>query len=368
MMEKYNNNIINAYINGEDLGEYSIDDLENDKMFMMLVITRTNDKNYYDMCSLELKVNYEFISFLMKKFETDIPFICKIADYYLKKCDDETTRTELVIKMADLMEGKEDEKYHEYNIMRETFFLAKRVQIEEGKLNVNDEYTSSEIGMGFLWIFDSFHNNKIILNYFAKKMMESILEENNINLENMLYEQFDNLEELNKIGINNYLLKFIGTYDSVLASYLSTNIDLLDEFKNKICIIQERWNQYDNRNEQKKYNSVLEKVHEYMNQIEDEGILTETDLLYYVSQKLGVTDKLVKYDKAATDFDESFINDFDEEFLADTLKVSFIDQMHFNNVKKIISSTLFSNSSDVSEFDSSDDKNGKIMKIHFHNK
>ena len=365
-MEKYNNNIINSYINGEDLGDYSKDDLENDKIFMMLVITRTNDKNYYDLCSLELKMNYEFVSFLIEKFENDISFICEVADYYLENSDDEITRFELVIKMADLMEGKEEEKYQEYNVIRESFFLTKRVQIEEGKLNINDEYTSSKIGMGFLWIFDLFHNNKIILNYFAKKIIENILEENNINLENMLHQQFDNPQEINKIGIHNYMLKFIGIYDSMLASYLSTNLDLLDEYKNKIDKIQKRWNQYDNRNEQKKYNLVLEKVHEYVEQIEDEGILTETDLLYYASKKLGVADKLVKHE-IVTGFDESFINDFDEEFLIDTLKVSFIDQMHFHNVKRIISSTLFSKTDDSSEFDSDDDKNGKILKLDFQN-
>ena len=96
---------------------------------MMLVITRTNDKNYYDLCSLELKINYEFVSFLIKKFENDISFICEVADYYLKNTDDELTRIELVIKMADLTKGKENEKYHEYDVIRAASFTTKMIQI-----------------------------------------------------------------------------------------------------------------------------------------------------------------------------------------------------------------------------------------------
>lgn len=367
-MEKYNNKLISAYINGEDIEEYSIDDLENDKIFMMLVITRTNDKNFYDLCSDELKVNYEFVSFLIKKFENNISFICKVADYYLKNVDDELIRTELIIKMADLTKGKDEEKYHEYNIMREALFTAKRVQIEMGKININDEYASNEIGMGFLLIFDSFNNNKIILNYYAKKMIEAIFEENDINLENMLHEQFDNPEQINKVGITNYMLNFIGAYDSMLASYLNTNLDLLNELKSKINIIQTRWNKYANMNERKKYNLIFEKVHDYMDQIENEGVLTETDLLYYVCQRLGIVNKLAKYDGIAAELDESFVNDLDEEFLEDTLRVSFIDRVHFNNVKRIISSIVFSNHDDISEADSNENKKGKILKINFDNK
>ena len=37
-MSKYCKELIISYINGDDLGNYSVDELENDKYFMMKVI------------------------------------------------------------------------------------------------------------------------------------------------------------------------------------------------------------------------------------------------------------------------------------------------------------------------------------------
>ena len=109
------------------------------------------------------------------------------------------------------------------------------------------------------------------------------------------------------------MLNFIGAYDSMLASYLNTNIDLMQDFGNKIKLVQKRWNQYEDSNERKKYNLIFSKVHEYMEQIENEGMLSETDLLYYVCQKLGLVNKLVKYNGVPSEFEDYIVNEFDEE-------------------------------------------------------
>ena len=366
-MEKYDKKIIDAYINGNDIENYSIEELENDKKFMMMVITLTNDKNFYNLCSKELKKDYEFVRFVIQKFNNDIDFICKVADLYLNAVEDELTRTELVVLMSDLTKDKNEQKNHEYEVIRDTIFTTKRVQIEIAKAKTNDEYYSNEIGMGFLIVFDSFNSSKIVLNYYAKKIIEEIFDEYDINLDNMLHEQFDNPEQINKIGINNYMLNFIGTYDSMLASYLSTNIDLMQDFSNKIKIVQKRWNEYDNSNERKKYNLIFSKVHEYMEQIENEGLLSETDLLYYVGQKLGIVNKLVKYDEVSLEFEDDIVNELDNEFLEDTLNASFVDRMHFNNVMRIISAIAFSNKYDIPK-SANENTKGKILKVNFNKK
>ena len=59
-------------------------------------------------------------------------------------------------------------------------------------------------------------------------MIDGIFEEYDIHLDKKLHEEFSCPEELYKLGINNYLLRFIGDYDSMLANYLSVNLDLLD--------------------------------------------------------------------------------------------------------------------------------------------
>ena len=365
-MKKYDKEIINSYINGTDIEGYSIDELENDKEFMMLVIRTTNDKNFYNLCSDNIKKDYDFVKFIINKFKTDIDFICKVADYFLANVEDELMRTELTIIMAGLTEKRKEEKYYEYKITSDAIFTAKRVKIEMAKIEMKDEYSSNEIGMGFLLIFDSYNSSKIVLDFYAKKFIESIFEEYDIDLENMLHQQFNSSEQINKMGINNYMLNFIGAYDSMLASYLSTNIELMKDFSNKIREVQTNWDKYNNVNEQKKYNLIFNKVHEYMEQVEDEGLLTKTDLLYYVGKELGIVEKIAKYDKVRAEFAEDIINGLDDEFLTDTFNVSFKDRVHYDNVKRIITSILFTNKyEEKSDNQKEDNKNKcKIFKLN----
>ena len=44
-MRKYSIDLINRYINGLDIEEYTIDELEDDPEFMLEVIKKTGDKN-----------------------------------------------------------------------------------------------------------------------------------------------------------------------------------------------------------------------------------------------------------------------------------------------------------------------------------
>ena len=78
--------------------------------------------------------------------------------------------------------------------------------------------------MGFLLIFEEYSHSKIVLDFYAKKIIDGIFDENDIDLEYMLHEQFNSFDELIKVGINNYMINFISSYDIMLANYLCTNI------------------------------------------------------------------------------------------------------------------------------------------------
>ena len=361
-MKKYNKEIINNYINGLKIKEYSIDELEDDKDFMIQVIEATNDKNFYKLCSENIKKDYSFVKYLITKFKNDISYICDVADFYIDNTEDEISRIELVIVMLNLTNNKDDEKHNDYEVIINTIFATKRVQIEMGKTELNDEFASDEIGMGFLLMYDSYNSSKIILDFYAKKMINEIFKEFDMNLENVLHQQFNNPDEINKLGINKYMLNFISNYDSMLASYLSSNIYLMKDFKNKIEQIQNNWETYINNNEAKRYNLILNKVHDYMEQVKFEGMLSETDLLYYIGNKLGIASKIAKYDGISSELAEDIIT-LDDELVKDALKTSFIDKVHYNNIKRIISSLAFSDEN-VELIDSvSENKEGKILKL-----
>jgi len=115
-MNKYDKKIINAYINGEDIEDYTIEELENDSKFMKMVIAKTHDKKMYELCSEELKKDPNFIKYIIMFFNSDKEFICKVMDEFIKTADDIKTFTELVILMSKYTKENNNtiNKYEKY--------------------------------------------------------------------------------------------------------------------------------------------------------------------------------------------------------------------------------------------------------------
>ncbi len=308
----------------------------------------------YDLCCDDIKKDYDFVKYIIMKYKNEIDFICKVADYYLENSCDELNRCELAIMMLTFTNKKDIKKYQEYKMILNTIYNNKRLEIEMGKITTNND----SIGLGFLVIFDSYSKSKIVLDFYAKMMIKSIFSDNNINLEKMLHQEFNSKEELNKVGINNYLINFISIYDSMLADYLSKNIKLLKFLSKKIEKIKDNWELYNLKIEKSKYDLMFIKVHEYMERIEADCMFDETSLIYYIGVKLGIIDKIIKYDIVNSHIANDIISSLDINFYEDVLKTSFIDRMLYNNVKQIISNIVLDNYSKCE-----DDSKGKILEF-----
>lgn len=357
-----NKKIAEDYILGNEIEGYSLEELENSRKFMMLVINMTNDHNFYNLCSEKLKNNYEFVKYLILKFKNSTNFICNVADYYLAKNKDELSKVELNILMKELtIKNKEINK--RYSIVTDAIYASKRVQIEIAKRKFKSGRILQDIGMGFIVIFDSFNSSEIILRYYAKNIIDEILYYYHSDLENMLHKQFNTSNQINKVGINNLILKFIGCYDPMLASYLSANIDLVKPIREEISNIQKNWDKYESLDEEKKYNLILEKVHEYMEQVESSVVFTETDILYYAARKLGIAEKIAKYDGIDREMYEMVTHDVDDEFFEKMIKGSQKDAFCYKTVMNIITSILFSKDDNQSS-----DGKCKVLKIDFNKK
>lgn len=365
-MEKYNKELIINYISGNDLDDYDINELENDKLFMKKVIDFTNDEKMYNFCSEDLKKDYDFIKYIILKFKNNIEFITSVADYFLENTDTDYERTELSIIMSKLTEGKKE--VNQYNVLCDAIYSGKRLQIELYKLQNKNEELANEIGMGFLLVYDLYNHSEIILKFYAKKIIEDIFKEYNIELEKLLHSRFKTPDEINKQGLNNYMLKFIEIYDPMLASYASTHLDILLSFRENIIEVQKNWNKYNNECERENYNCMFEKVHEYME--EADSIFTEEYLIYYIGSKLGILEKIKQYDYASEEIIEYVIEELSDEFVEQTFKVSFAERLHYKNVKDIIVNTLFGKNSDLMSNSVEDTKKVnkcKVLKLKFDN-
>lgn len=377
-MKKYSKELIDKYIKGEDIKNYQIEELENNKDFMIQVIKETNDKKIYNLCSENVKKDYEMVKFLTLNYNNDLDFITSIADEYLKEIGDSLERIELALIMLDLTSKKGNEQAAKYKMIVDTIFFSKRLEVEICKAKENNDNYSKEVGMGFWYMFDLYNSSDIVMKFFAKKTIEAIFIEYDINLEQVLHSKFKNAEDINLQGINNYMINFLGMYDQMLASYVSTHIELLSDFSNKISNVIDNWKNYDEKDERKRYNDMIEQVHEYMENTD--SVMTETDILYYVAKQLGIVEKLAYYDGISNEFFEDIIEDIDikdldydnDDFVTFTINNSITERKYYLDVKKIMLNSLFGNgqSKIAKTKDTNSLKRGKskILKIDFNNK
>lgn len=345
-MSKYSVDLIKNYINGEDLGDYSIDELENDKDFMIKVIDYSNDKNMYNLCSDELKKDYDFIKYLILKFKDDIDFITKIADEFLGIVDDSLERTELVIIMTELT-ASDEEVNPKYRLLSEIIYSAKKLEFDIWKEQTDSQYIYDQIEMGFWFLFDDYNGSDIVVDFYARKLIESIICENNINVSKILHDRFRTAEDVNAFGLNNFMIDFIGMYDSMLASYLVTHTELLSDFEERINKALAKWDEYTYELEKNKYLEMIDKVHEYMFGLY--CFFSEVDILYFIGKKLGIVENIAKYDEIDQDLYESIMENISDEMYEKTIMNDFVSRYHYNKIKKLIIDVLYSKESDEPE-------------------
>jgi len=343
-MKNIDIDLIKKYVNGEELGEYTIEQLEDDKDFMLGVISYTKDVKIYELCSDNVKIDYDFVRNLILKFKDNVEFITKVADNFLENNDADLDiyEKELNIIMTKLLPNELSNKY---NLFSEAAYYAKRIDIEFVK--ANDPKVEAMIGMGFLVMFDEYNSSDIILNYYADCLLNEIIRDNNINFEKMLHSQFKSPKKIDEVGVNTYIINFIGYYDSMLSSYVSTHLDLIGKIANEIKMIQMNWEKNNMADEKKRYFNMINMVHEYLSI--SKSNMSEYEILYYVANELGISEKLASYDNSSfqiEDFVIDGLDDLDFELVKDEIDSSSKEKIVYQNVRKIMINQLFSEEPD----------------------
>lgn len=236
--------LIKKYINGEDIPDYDIEELEDDYKFMISVIRYTKDKNIYELCSDNVKSTYEFVLFMIEEFKCDIDFLRKIVDYYLDNEREEVKRIEILIIMCDTFNNSNYTK--EYSSLLASIYTTIKFNIESIKNQPTMEFEAIKevIQEGFYFILEDYNSSNIVMNYFAKKFIIDIINEHNINLEKQIHNEFKTYEELERYGKIKYLIKLLNKYDTNLVDYIICHIILLNDIKIELERIKNNWNLY----------------------------------------------------------------------------------------------------------------------------
>ena len=314
-MVLFSKELINNYINGLDIDNYNIDELENNKDFMLSVIKYSNDFNFYNLCSVNVKSNYELVKYLVLNYKSNINFIIKVCEYYLNNKQEDVYYIELLLIMISIL-PKDNDYYIKYSLLLESIYS--RVRVENIMLKEYDksEDFNTKLGLGFFLIYDDYNSSELVIKYFAHKLILSIIED--INLEEYIHNNYSTKEDLIKYGINNFLIKLISKYDITLSSYVSVHIDLLEDLYNIVLKLLDKWDIYSNKEESIMYDDIINKVINYMN---DSGsVIPSNSMLYYVGKKLGIENKLKYYEG----LDDDLFN-----YLMEELNIEFIDNLDF---------------------------------------
>lgn len=271
---------------------------------------------------------YEYLKKLLKDYNKNNQ---SVKEYLMSDALSTAERLEYSLILENLT-GDTD-----FQTIYETIYDVIRVKIEYTKQKMN---ITKEIGLGFKYIFDEYSNSKIILSFMATKMIEEILNEDDFELE--LHLNFKSAEQIRKIGINKLLINYISNYDKMLSSYLTINISLLEDAKIELNKILNGWVDYENKKEKIKYNKMIEQVENYLSSVDT--IFTPADVMYYIANKLGIIEKLAKYDNINQLVYQSILENISDDIFAELVNCPE-EKEHYNAVKNIMTEALFEKSS-----------------------
>lgn len=306
-MEVYGKKLVFDYVNGNDIYGYNIDDLENNPDFMMDVIRFTKDKKMYDLCSDNVKNNYVFVKFMIETFKDDAAFVSSLALNYLSNLSEEDISYKEIIVMAGDLVGDIDDLLT-IRLKREIFTTLEMCSIQDALSDKNNCDLNNELGMGFIFIIDSYGSSNIIKNCFAKEFIEKIFFTGEMTLEELIHKHFKTFYSFEKSGVNKFLINYIEMHDRYLAAHISKHIYLLDDLKHSIAKIGKNWNNYIENINRRRINILNQEAYSY---VDDNNILMRYsvyELILYVIKKYNLEDIFNKYDGAQNIIDETEID------------------------------------------------------------
>lgn len=329
----YSIKTIESYIKGEDIKEYTIEELENDSKFMLMVAFTTNDKNIYNLCSENVKLDYEFVKMMIKRFKNDLSFVCQIANYYLENSNDEENNLELLIIMRGLTKDKDEkiEQFLKYSLKLECSYSFYRFMISEVKKeNKCEDKTSFNniVGMGFFALSEDFGNSELVLNFFAKRFIGEILD--TINLEKRLHQHFNNFEELEKKGINNYIIDLLNEFDTCLCNYVLSHSYVLEVLRKKFFAIKKKWIFFDLRNRELKIDWIIYYIQDYVKKHEEDFRFPDCFIIGYIASELNIPEL------------KEYASDMDMEYMK-ILNIKELNHLNImlKTIRKIINNNVF---------------------------
>lgn len=277
----YDKKLVSDYIMGNDITDFTLEELEDNADFMREVIVKTDDPKMYYLCSDRLKFDLQFLQFVIERFIDSETIINNIVLEYFKNACDEIKRRELEIILGELsLKYKKSIYLKKYRNLIANTYIGEMNDFKSIISRVNSNQRRMYFGIGFFFVLDKYGSSKIIKDFYAKNIMEDILV--NFDIERDLHSKFNDSYEVSNYGINTYILEKVNNYDIHLGNYLSANIHLMDEALKVIFVYLNRWNHYNS----KFMRYILNKISSYLS--ENDAITTafQKNVIKYIIDEM----------------------------------------------------------------------------------
>ena len=302
------------FLQGEDIEEYTEDELCNNPDFMKALIRL--DKKSYIYMSDELKKDFEFIRDVVKENKDDYDFCSILIEGLEEDCViDELDEGDLIafntgVKIEEEIKQANIRELYAIvteNILRDSDLLEKDKKGYAVKLNsyytmilgcvmnaVNKDPESNELGYGFGVIKEFLVCNPVLLKYFAERLTldiideeESVTEYSN-NTELVIHNAYASKEEYEKEGFVLALAKIIRPYDPFLYDYLVINKDndMFKRFAYEKRQILNNWDLLESNNRINKSEEFTSNITQALDQLHIPCVYT-MDVIAYMRENYG---------------------------------------------------------------------------------
>ena len=314
--------LVERYINGEDVEPYDIVRLEDNEAFMKNVIKVSKDPKMFFMCSERLVTDDEFVYDVLDIFKDDLEKATVIADTYLSKLHpNEIESRETTEEFIDRIKSMQMNIYMASLEQKLSKLKGERVIVQPGNgrftlaaillfskematidtiLSYNED-KKDELGEGFLFILDQYGGNKIITDFFAKRMIEEDFQlsgytGNGQNIETFIHGRCRSFREIEDIGVNNFIINIASSRDAFLGDYLRANPNLILDVKDAIMRVGKRWDYYMDNLNQYRVTQFEGELADYLESDSNFSDINIDDIIKFTAVRLGKEKEFKKFD------------------------------------------------------------------------
>ena len=321
--------LVKKYLNGEEIE--NLDELEDNKDFMLAAIRASKDKRLIDFCPESFLKDYDIVIGLIDIFKDDYKFCIKITQK-IKETLNAQQRMEIVCIMKKIIGKKDEELKMNYSLKAHAMYMVLRAEMDVMKKNIENEEIVEELAYGFTIFSDDFAEYPHALRYIAEQMVLEIIGEIG-DLEAEIHRLCPSKEVLERQGIVFTITNLIRPYDHALSDYVTVHPEILKVIDRKIRKIKKDYDTYDQTREKIIWDKAIEAIEYYYNEHEDECDFTFEELIYQLGEELKIR-KIIKNYYPFIYEEEEYLQNEDRKL------ISIKSIKHYNIMKKMLISAL----------------------------